>query len=325
MRSPARAGSGCGTWWVLGWLPRGPGGRGSTTRCAPTADTRRCWAASWRQRSRYFGFLSFFPLLALAFAVVGYVSGAFPDAQDAVTRAVEDSFPSLIGSGPGHINIQDVIDAKAGAGVIGLVGLFYAGLGWLDALRAALRRVFGTSDLPLGFVKKKAVDVAVLVGLGLAILASLAREHSRNGGHQSGARGGERRRLRRRGRAAQGAVGGAGPARRHGAVRDPALAALRCPPAVAPGAARRPSWARSASSCSSSWVTFLIVRTTENPVYATFGVIVGLLIWINLVSQLLMFVAAWAATAPRRRHPAVELAGRSRVDLRPLRFARVPT
>jgi len=121
----------------------------------------------------YYGFLSFFPLLALAFAVVGYISGAYPDAQDAVTQAVQDGFPSLIGSGPGQINIQDVIDAKAGAGVIGLVGLFYAGLGWLDALRAALRRVFGTSDVPLVFVKKKAVDVVVLIGLGLALLASL--------------------------------------------------------------------------------------------------------------------------------------------------------
>ena len=121
----------------------------------------------------FYGFLSFFPLLALAFAVVGYVSGAYPHAQDAVTRAVEDAFPSLIGSGPGRINIQDVIRAKAGAGVIGLLGLFYSGLGWLDALRAALRRVFGTSQVPLGLVKKKAADVAVLIGLGLALIASL--------------------------------------------------------------------------------------------------------------------------------------------------------
>jgi hypothetical protein len=31
-------------------------------------------------------------------------------------------------------------------------------------------------------------------------------------------------------------------------------------------------------------------------------VVAGLLIWINLVSQLLMYVAAWGATAPP--HPA---------------------
>ena len=49
--------------------------------------------------------------------------------------------------------------------------------------------------------------------------------------------------------------------------------------------------------------TFLIVRTTHNPVYATFGVVVGLLIWINLVSQLLIYVAAWGATQPYSDDP----------------------
>ena len=256
----------------------------------------------------YFGFLSFFPLLALAFAVVGYVSGAYPDAQDAVTRAVEDAFPSLIGSGPGHIDIQDVIDAKAGAGVIGLVGLFYAGLGWLDALRAALRRVFGTSDLPLGFVKKKAVDVAVLIGLGLALIVSfvvttLATAVTRQ---------------------VLGTVS-----------LDDSLVAVALLKALSvalalladtalfaillsrlSGAHQRWRQVRSAAFLGALGFellklvgAFLIVRTTQNPVYATFGVIVGLLIWINLVSQLMMFVAAWAATAPGLARPLAEGAG----------------
>jgi membrane protein len=245
----------------------------------------------------YYGFLSFFPLLALAFAVVGYISGAYPGAQDAVTQAVQDSFPSLIGSGPGHINIQDVIDAKAGAGVIGLVGLFYAGLGWLDALRAALRQVFGTSDLPLDFVKKKAVDVVVLIGLGLALLASLfvttlATAVTRQ------------------------VLGGVGVDDRLAAVAllkvvSVALALLADTMVFSILLRRlsgaRQSWRQVRTAALLGAVgfellkvagAFLIVRTTQNPVYATFGVVAGLLIWINLVSQLLMFVAAWGATAP---------------------------
>ena len=106
----------------------------------------------------YFGFLSFFPLLALAFAMVGYVSTVYPGAQDGVTAAVESAFPSLVGPGDGQINIQDVVDAKAGAGIAGLLGLLYAGLGWLDALRDGLRRVFGTEDLDISLIKKKLVD-----------------------------------------------------------------------------------------------------------------------------------------------------------------------
>jgi membrane protein len=60
--------------------------------------------------------------------------------------------------------------------------------------------------------------------------------------------------------------------------------------------------------------TFLIARTTSNPVYATFGVVVGLLVWINFVSKLLMFAAAWTATQPYSLEPAAtgeEGSGRS--------------
>jgi membrane protein len=41
-----------------------------------------------------------------------------------------------------------------------------------------------------------------------------------------------------------------------------------------------------------------IERTTENPLYGSFAVIVGLLVWINIVSRMLLIVAAWTVTAP---------------------------
>jgi membrane protein len=41
-----------------------------------------------------------------------------------------------------------------------------------------------------------------------------------------------------------------------------------------------------------------IDRTTGNPVYGAFAVAVGLLVWINLVSRMLLLCAAWTATAP---------------------------
>lgn len=251
----------------------------------------------------FFGFLSFFPLLALAFAVVGYVSGAYPDAQGAVTRAVEGAFPNLIGSQPGRINIQDVIDAKAGAGAIGLLGLFYSGLGWLDALRAALRRVFGTSQLPLNLVKKKAIDVALLIGLGLALLASLVVTTLATALTSQ-------------------VLGSVGLDDKPVSlallkVLSVALALLADTTLFAlllsrlSGAHQPWRQVRSAAFLGAVGFellklvgTFLVARTTHNPVYAAFGVVVGLLIWINLVSQLLMFVAAWAATQPCSAEPS---------------------
>ena len=266
----------------------------------------------------FYGFLSFFPLMALAFAVVGYVSGAYPDAQDAVTRAVEGTFPSLIGSGPGRINIQDVIDAKAGAGVIGLLGLFYTGLGWLDALRAALRRVFGTSDVPLAFLKKKTVDVVVLVGLGLALLASLVVT----------------------------TFATAVTTQVLGVVSlDDSLVAVALLKVLSVALAvladtvlfaillsrlsgTHQPWRQVRSAALLGAVgfellkllgTFLVGRTTHNPVYATFGVVVGLLIWINLVSQLLIYVAAWGATQPHSDEPgAAEEVGSGAAPVSPV-------
>jgi membrane protein len=42
--------------------------------------------------------------------------------------------------------------------------------------------------------------------------------------------------------------------------------------------------------------TYFVGHTMRNPVYASFAVIVGLLIWINLVSRFILFTAAWTAT-----------------------------
>jgi membrane protein len=43
---------------------------------------------------------------------------------------------------------------------------------------------------------------------------------------------------------------------------------------------------------------FYIERTTANPLYGSFAVVVGLLIWINIVSRMLLICAAWTVTAP---------------------------
>jgi membrane protein len=253
----------------------------------------------------YFGFLSFFPLLALAFALVGYVTAAFPDAQATVTDALEGAFPSLIGSEPGQLNVQDIIDAKAGATLIGLVGLFYAGLGLIDALRDALRRVYGTSDVRLKYVKKKAVDVVVLAGLGLAVLASLvvstvATEVTRQ--------------------------------TLSVVDLDDSLVAVAVLKVLSVGLAlladtvlfaillsrlsgARQRWRDVGSAAVLGAVGFevlkfagvyIIGRVTANPLYATFGFVVGLLIWINLLSQLLILVAAWGVTQNDSDAPETE-------------------
>ena len=44
----------------------------------------------------YFGFLSFFPILALAFAVVGWVTGVYADATDQMVKAIQSVLPMVV-------------------------------------------------------------------------------------------------------------------------------------------------------------------------------------------------------------------------------------
>ena len=55
--------------------------------------------------------------------------------------------------------------------------------------------------------------------------------------------------------------------------------------------------------------TFLVAHTVRNPVYASFAVLVGLLVWINLASRFILFTAAWTAT--RRVILSADARGRS--------------
>ena len=250
----------------------------------------------------YFGFLSFFPLLALGFSLVGYISDIYPSAQDDVTRAVQDAFPSLLGAGDGQINVQDIIDAKAGAGIIALLGLAYAGMGWLDALRDGLRRVFATSDESTSFLKKKLVDVVVLVLLGVSLVGSLVVTSMAT--------------------AATTFV-----LDQIGLEETPVAVGLLKVIAVAFAVAAdtvlfaillsrlsgtKLPWRQVRSGALFGAVgfevlkllgTFLLGRTTANPLYATFGVVVGLLVWMNFVARLTIFAAAWTATQPYSIEP----------------------
>ena len=124
----------------------------------------------------YFGFLSFFPILALAFSVVGYVSIAYPDARDSLVTAIEQVFPGIVSASgkPGTISLKDIENAKAAAGIIGFLVLLYSGLGWVSGLRTGLQDAFivppSRQD---NFVVGKLIDLMVLATIGVVMIVSV--------------------------------------------------------------------------------------------------------------------------------------------------------
>src|SRR5918997_2568020 len=118
----------------------------------------------------FFGFLSFFPILALATAILSYVLG--DDAVDTVVEQVNAYAPGLAE----QLKLRDILSADRGAGLAGLAslaGLLYSGLGWVDALREAVRAIWHHNVQEGNFLVKKLKDIVILLGLGATLLVSI--------------------------------------------------------------------------------------------------------------------------------------------------------
>ncbi|MER6974583.1 YihY/virulence factor BrkB family protein [Nocardioides sp. NPDC000445] len=123
----------------------------------------------------YFGFLSTFPILALAFFAVGQIAKVYSGAESDLVEAIDQVLPGLVGDGAGQLKISDIESAAGAVGIIGVIGLLYAGLGFIDGLRKALEAVFLVPDEEQpGFLAAKARDLVALIGLGLILLVAVA-------------------------------------------------------------------------------------------------------------------------------------------------------
>ena len=256
-----------------------------------TADAGDRLAASLT----YYGFLSVFPLIALAFSVLGYVLAGDEIARARFETTLENNFPGLIG-GDGGLDVDRIVAAKAQAGVLGLAGLLFAGLGWVDAMREAIRTIWHQNVLAGNMIVKKARDILILAGLGLGLGISLAVTALVTAAISFA--------LRKLG--LDETLAATVIARIIGValvlVTDTVLFVylftglprLRTPlRRVVRGAVLAAVLFEILKVVGS----FYVQRTTNNPVYGTVAVAVGLLVWINLVNRVLLLSAAWTVTS----------------------------
>ncbi|WP_432946166.1 YihY/virulence factor BrkB family protein [Kribbella sp. CA-253562] len=117
----------------------------------------------------FFGFLSMFPLIVLAAAVVGALLP--PSAIDVMKKALATNLPGI----GDKIDIDALIANAGTIGLISAVSLLFTGLGWIDSLRASIRSMHELDDQPGNMVKLKLIDLGALIGLGLiGVLATAA-------------------------------------------------------------------------------------------------------------------------------------------------------
>lgn len=243
----------------------------------------------------YFAFFSIFPALALAFAVFGLVLRDQPGLLDDLRGYVDEALPGFVRS---EQNPQGIIELKAPSGatlsitgLVGLAGLLIAGLGWLSALRDGIRAIFGVAGAPGNIVLAKLRDLGVLLVIGLGVLVSVVISTVAH------AVAGQLAELV--GIGSQGwlisTVGVVVQALLNTGVIALLLRVLSGVPLPWPGLRNGALFGGIGLTLLQLFGTRLIASTTGDPLFAGFALVVGLLVFLNLISRVILISAAWAA------------------------------
>jgi membrane protein len=254
----------------------------------------------------YFAFLSFFPVLALAFFVIGLVAKVYDGAQSDLTDAINAVVPGLVGTGDNQVQISDIERAANAVGIISAAVLLYSGLGWLSAMRDALIIVFELpAKLQPNFLIGKLRDLVTLILIGVILLVSVA---------------------------VAGLVGGFSQdvlgwlhlgdelgwlvtllSIALGFLANMLLFFAMFVLLAEPPTPRSSLWSGAFLGAIAFEVLkqlsgLLIKTTTGNPAFQAFGLALIVLVWINYFSRVVLYAASWAHTsrAARAARPAPE-------------------
>ncbi|WP_299922360.1 YihY/virulence factor BrkB family protein [uncultured Nocardioides sp.] len=246
----------------------------------------------------YFAFLSFFPILALAFAIFGQVTEVYEGAEDTLVDAANSVLPGLVGGDSG-VPLDTLQSAAPGIFSVGILLTLYSGLGWLSGMRAALMAIFEEPERERpNFVFGKLRDVLALLALGSILVTSVA---------VSGVATKVLTPIMEwldLGVVAEGffwalAIG-------LGLAANTLLFFAFFRLLAQPNTPSRSLWSGSLLGAVVFEVlkqlsTFLLKATAESAAFQAFGIALILMIWINYTSRVVVLAAAWAHTSPEAR------------------------
>lgn len=254
----------------------------------------------------YFAFLSIFPILALAFAIIGQVSKVYPNAQEDLIAAINDVLPGLVGDGEGELSLESIQNSAPGVFSVGLLVALYSGLGWLSGMRTALVAVFEepAKDKP-NFVVGKLRDVLALLCLGSVLLVSVA---------VSGVAtklASPILELLDLGEGSTWVVWVIGLA--VGLLANAVLFFAFFRLLAAPRTPTRALWSGALLGAVGFEIlkqlsTFLLASTKNAPAAQAFGIALILVVWVNYFSRVVVYAASWAHTSASARAARAEAA-----------------
>jgi membrane protein len=121
----------------------------------------------------YYTIFALFPLLMVSFSVAGFLLYRHPEVLDAIDKKIRHAVPGVLGQQILDL-MNSAIAARASVGVIGLTVAVWVGLNWMSNLRVALTELWRQSDGSRGYVRTKFSDLGAMVSSFVAIFATLA-------------------------------------------------------------------------------------------------------------------------------------------------------
>ena len=245
----------------------------------------------------YYTIFALFPLAMVGLAAGGFVLSHRPDLLSKVDQKITATVPGNIGHQLVDLT-HSAIESRASVGVIGLAVAAWAGLGWIANLREALSEMWEQRAEPAGFVRTKVSDLTAMVSTGAAILVTIALT----------------------------ALADAAPMGkvlawlgvRYVPVLDLLLRGVsllmsllvswlvftwmiaRLPrESISFGSSIRAGLLAAVAFEVFKQVASIYLRSVlKSPAGATFGPVLGLMVFVYITSRLLLFATAWAATSP---------------------------
>ena len=122
----------------------------------------------------YFTIFALFPLLMVGFSIGGFILASQPDLLAEITQRIKSAVSG--NAGQQLIDLMDsAIKSRTSVGIIGLATAAWAGLGWMANLREALSQMWGLlRHDPPGFLRTKLSDLIAIAGLFVAIVLTTA-------------------------------------------------------------------------------------------------------------------------------------------------------
>ncbi|CAM5694644.1 YihY/virulence factor BrkB family protein [Streptomyces aurantiogriseus] len=282
----------------MDWLKKLPGIGPYATRLMATHAWRsyeRLDRVKWTRLAAAMTFTSFvalFPLLTLLAAIAAATLST--ERQNTLEDKLAEQVPGI----SDQLNVDGLVQNAGTVGLIAAAVLLFTGVGWADSTRDCLRAVWELPDEEENPVLRYAKDLGILVGLGGAVLVTLATSTV-----ASALVGWITRQL------GIDEAGWGGVLLRIAAFVVAVLAdflLLLYVLTLLPGV--EPKRHRLFVAAMTGAVGFELLKlllsgylqgVAAKSMYGAFGVPIALLLWINFTAKLVLYCAAWTATGSK--------------------------